>query len=72
MPMFSYTGLSLVPGSQTTLVDLYSKCGKLVEARPVFDKMAETTGIRDIQLWNTMIAGHAEAGDMEAARSLFE
>ncbi|GKF54805.1 pentatricopeptide repeat-containing protein, partial [Tanacetum coccineum] len=34
------------------LVDLYCKCGRLVDARKVFDKMWE----KDVAVWNAMVA----------------
>ncbi|XP_076952917.1 pentatricopeptide repeat-containing protein At3g16610-like [Bidens hawaiensis] len=37
----------------TALVDFYTKCGLLGEARQVFDKMTR----RDVVAWNAMIAG---------------
>ncbi|WOL16177.1 pentatricopeptide repeat-containing protein [Canna indica] len=56
---------------QTTLIDFYSKCKRLTEARQVFDGIARA-GLDDVQACNTMIAGYAEAGDMVAACALFE
>ncbi|GKA74600.1 pentatricopeptide repeat-containing protein, partial [Tanacetum coccineum] len=35
------------------LVDLYCKCGRLVDARKVFDKMWD----KDVAVWNAMVAG---------------
>ncbi|GKB17586.1 pentatricopeptide repeat-containing protein [Tanacetum coccineum] len=35
------------------LVDLYCKCGRLVDARKVFDKMWD----KDVVVWNAMVAG---------------
>ncbi|KAL4592097.1 hypothetical protein LXL04_005080 [Taraxacum kok-saghyz] len=42
----------------TALVDFYSKCGLLDDARQVFDKMSN----RDIVAWNAMIAGSSLHG----------
>ncbi|XP_011623452.2 pentatricopeptide repeat-containing protein At3g16610 [Amborella trichopoda] len=42
----------------TALIDMYSKCGNLGEARAVFDKMIK----RDIVAWNAMISGLAFHG----------
>ncbi|KAL6989146.1 hypothetical protein U1Q18_014898 [Sarracenia purpurea var. burkii] len=47
----------------TALVDFYTKCECLIEAREVFDNMSE----RDVVAWNAMIAGsslHGLYGDM--------
>jgi pentatricopeptide repeat protein len=52
----------------TTLVDLYAKCGRLDDARRVFDRLL----VKDAQLYNTMIAAYIEAGDVESAEKLFE
>ncbi|KAJ4969439.1 hypothetical protein NE237_016140 [Protea cynaroides] len=53
---------------QTPLIDFYAKCGLVEDARQLFDRMT----VRDIQAWNTMIAGYAMSGNMDAARSLFQ
>ncbi|GAB2282562.1 hypothetical protein Dimus_017102 [Dionaea muscipula] len=50
------------------LLDLYTKCQSLDDARKVFDKMAE----RDLCSWNTMISGYARVGRMDEARKLFD
>ncbi|BFG38941.1 hypothetical protein CerSpe_252150 [Prunus speciosa] len=49
------------------LIDLYAKCGSLVDAQKVFDEMAE----RDLCSWNTMISGYAKVGQLGEARKLF-
>ncbi|XP_024516600.1 pentatricopeptide repeat-containing protein At3g09040, mitochondrial-like [Selaginella moellendorffii] len=50
-----------------TLVDMYAKCGSVVEACQVFDKMEE----RNTVSWNTVIMRVAQSGDGELALSLF-
>eukprot|EP01018_Ginkgo_biloba_P028281 Gb_00409 [translate_table: standard] len=50
------------------LVDMYAKCGSLVDARHMFNKML----IRNLFSWNTIIAGYAKCGNMEDAQKLFE
>ncbi|KAL5156918.1 UDP-galactose/UDP-glucose transporter 5B [Glycine soja] len=50
------------------LLDMYSKCGSLVDAQMLFDEM----GHRDLCSWNTMIAGYAKLGRLEQARKLFD
>ncbi|XP_010278232.1 PREDICTED: pentatricopeptide repeat-containing protein At4g37170 [Nelumbo nucifera] len=59
-----------VPGIfiSNRLLDLYSKCESLADARKLFDEMTE----RDLCSWNTMISGYAKAGQLEEARLLFE
>ncbi|KAF3454170.1 hypothetical protein FNV43_RR04617 [Rhamnella rubrinervis] len=53
---------------QTALVDLYVKCGSLVYARKVFDKMKE----RNIISWSTMISGYGMHGFAGEALKLFD
>eukprot|EP01018_Ginkgo_biloba_P008463 Gb_26310 [translate_table: standard] len=50
------------------LVDMYSKCGSLDNARMVFDKMPE----RNVVSWTAMIAGYAQIGFVDEAHKLFE
>ncbi|XP_024524808.1 pentatricopeptide repeat-containing protein At2g13600-like [Selaginella moellendorffii] len=50
-----------------TLIDMYAKCGKLEEARKVFDGMAG----RDVVSWNAMIQGSVGSGDSKLALELF-
>ncbi|PRQ49969.1 putative tetratricopeptide-like helical domain, DYW domain-containing protein [Rosa chinensis] len=52
---------------ETSLVDLYVKCGSLVYARKVFDKMQE----RNIISWSTMISGYGMHGHGREAVNLF-
>eukprot|EP01018_Ginkgo_biloba_P030204 Gb_10726 [translate_table: standard] len=40
----------------SALVDMYAKCGKVENARQVFDKMY----LRDVGLWTAMIAGYTQ------------
>eukprot|EP01018_Ginkgo_biloba_P005421 Gb_25283 [translate_table: standard] len=47
----------------TALVDMYAKCGRVENARQVFDKMFT----RDVVSWNALIAGYTQNGhDVEA------
>ncbi|KAH9319155.1 hypothetical protein KI387_020924, partial [Taxus chinensis] len=50
------------------LVNMYSKCGSIKDARNVFDNMAQ----QNIVSWNVMIAGYAQQGFGEEALELFE
>ncbi|EYU27564.1 hypothetical protein MIMGU_mgv1a019698mg [Erythranthe guttata] len=52
---------------QSALVDLHSKCGKMEDARCVFDSM-ET---RDLVCWNAMIGGYAAQGLSDDAILVF-
>ncbi|OWM91466.1 hypothetical protein CDL15_Pgr017384 [Punica granatum] len=49
------------------LVDMYSKCGRLNEARKVFDRMP----IRNLVSETSMVSGYAKAGSLKAARVMF-
>ena len=40
----------------TALVDMYAKCGALVKAQEVFDKLLE----RNVITWNALVAGYAQ------------
>ena len=61
---------NFVPGIfiSNRFLDLYSKCGSLVDAGKLFDEM----GHRDLCSWNTMIAGYAKIGRLDQARKLFD
>lgn len=51
-----------------SLVDMYSKCGKLEAARQVFDMISE----KDVYTWNSMIGGYCQAGYCGVAHDLFK
>jgi pentatricopeptide repeat protein len=53
---------------ETALIDLYVKCGSLVYARKVFDKMQE----RNIISWSTLISGYGIHGHGREALYLFD
>ena len=50
------------------LVNMYEKCGSLVAARKVFDRMPE----RDTLSWTAIIAAYANRGDGKHTLQLFE
>jgi pentatricopeptide repeat protein len=50
------------------LVDMYAKCGRIEDARSVFDKMRK----RDLVSWNAMISAYAQNGDVDESRRLFQ
>ncbi|XP_051119330.1 pentatricopeptide repeat-containing protein At5g50390, chloroplastic [Andrographis paniculata] len=50
-----------------TLIDMYSKCGSIENARCAFDKMLEKTTVA----WNSIIAGYAFHGYSEEALSMY-
>ncbi|KFK33203.1 hypothetical protein AALP_AA6G344000 [Arabis alpina] len=51
---------------KNVLVNMYLKCGRMDEARFVFDRMER----RDVIAWTSMINGYAEDGDVKSALEL--
>lgn len=51
----------------TSLVHMYSQCGKLEDARVMFDRMPE----RHVVSWNAMIAAYAQHGQGKEALHIF-
>lgn len=51
----------------TTLVDMYSKCGNLESAKRCFDRMLQ----HDVVSWSTIIAGYGSNGKGETALKLY-
>ncbi|KAL8152231.1 hypothetical protein V2J09_009991 [Rumex salicifolius] len=49
------------------LVDMYAKCGKIAEARRIFDRMR----VRNVISETSMVCGYAKASSVSAAKSLF-
>ncbi|KAJ0988580.1 hypothetical protein J5N97_006936 [Dioscorea zingiberensis] len=60
-------GISLDLYAGSALIDVYSKCSGVDDARRVFDEMNE----RDLVVWNAMIFGYAQNGRGEEAVKLF-
>lgn len=52
---------------ENALVDMYAKCGCLLEAREVFDKMM----LRDVASWTSMISAYGMCGQGRNAVELF-
>eukprot|EP01018_Ginkgo_biloba_P013192 Gb_32452 [translate_table: standard] len=50
-----------------TLIDMYAKCGRVGDARNLFDKMPQ----RDVVSWNVMIAAYTRHGSSDEALTLF-
>lgn len=61
------SGLETVMMVENALVDAYVKCGSLVDARRLFEKMP----CRDVVSWTSMILGHAQMGDGERALEFY-
>ncbi|XP_071915245.1 pentatricopeptide repeat-containing protein At5g39350-like [Coffea arabica] len=59
-------GLGKKVSVRNALVDMYVKCGKMDEARSVFDKIIE----KDVVTWTTMIHGYSLNGDVRSALGL--
>ncbi|XP_024515653.1 pentatricopeptide repeat-containing protein At1g11290, chloroplastic-like [Selaginella moellendorffii] len=52
---------------ENTLIDAYSKCGSVMDARKVFDRMES----HDVVSWNALILGLVDNGEAELATELF-
>nr|XP_043613020.1 pentatricopeptide repeat-containing protein At5g56310 [Erigeron canadensis] len=50
------------------LIQMYSACGHVCDARKVFDEMF----IRGVAVWNAMVSGYCKVGEVEKGRALFE
>ncbi|KMT01711.1 hypothetical protein BVRB_9g211670 [Beta vulgaris subsp. vulgaris] len=61
-------GFSLDTVANTALIDLYSKWGRIEDARNVFDRMRS----KNVISWNALIAGYGNHGRGEDAVELFE
>ncbi|XP_047325154.1 pentatricopeptide repeat-containing protein At5g56310 [Impatiens glandulifera] len=61
-------GMESCVSVSTSLVQMYSACGCVFDARKVFDETCN----RDVALWNAIVACYAKIGAMEVARELFE
>lgn len=51
----------------SSIVDAYAKCGKMEDARRLFDEMP----VRDIPAWTTLVSGYATWGHLDLAAELF-
>ncbi|XP_072986635.1 pentatricopeptide repeat-containing protein At1g20230-like [Typha latifolia] len=64
----SISGLSSDPFIESSLVNMYLKCGCLLDAHRVFDKMTQ----KSVVGWSAMIAGYASKGRVKDALRLLE
>ena len=53
---------------KTSLLNMYSKCGSIDDARSIFDNMES----KDIISWNAMISGYGQNGNSKEAIELFQ
>lgn len=59
--------MDFVLSVNNALVTLYSKFGKMVEAREIFNKIPT----KDIVSWNSILSGYINVGQIEEAKSIF-
>lgn len=62
-------GVRMTVPLANALMDMFSKCGDVHEARRVFDSLEKK---RTIVSWTTMISGYARSGLLDVARELFD
>ncbi|KAK2647035.1 hypothetical protein Ddye_022230 [Dipteronia dyeriana] len=61
-------GFDLDPFLQTGLVGMYAACGRIGDARLMFDKMSH----RDVVTWSIMFDGYCQSGHFDDVLKLFE
>ncbi|KAK7308851.1 hypothetical protein RJT34_05134 [Clitoria ternatea] len=64
----SKLGFHSDPFIQTGLVAMYAACGRILDARLLFDKMS----LRDVVTWNIMIDGYCKSGHYDHVLKLYE
>ncbi|KAG4945660.1 hypothetical protein JHK87_041667 [Glycine soja] len=64
---YATRSLDLYIDMQSALVDMYSKCGRVVDARRVFDHML----VKNVFSWTSMIDGYGKNGFPDEALELF-
>ncbi|PIA31121.1 hypothetical protein AQUCO_05200011v1 [Aquilegia coerulea] len=62
------SGLESTAAFSSALIDMYAKCGSIIEARLVFDCEAQ----KDIIVWNALISGYSIHGMAKEAVDVFE
>eukprot|EP00250_Pteridium_aquilinum_P014600 c22087_g1_i1 orf=558-3443(+) len=63
-----YRAKALDPNMSSALIDMYGKCGNMVDAQDVFDEMQG----RDLVAWSSLITGYAREGECQLAFDLFD
>ncbi|KAI5068823.1 hypothetical protein GOP47_0017168 [Adiantum capillus-veneris] len=62
------TGYDVDPYVGNTLVDMYARCGSMIDSYRVFESLL----VPDIVSWNALITGYAEYGPDQEALNCFE
>ncbi|XP_062163320.1 putative pentatricopeptide repeat-containing protein At3g15130 [Alnus glutinosa] len=62
------TGFQWVPAVANSIIDMYSRCGRISDAAQMFDSMP----VRNLITWNAMIAGYALERSGDRALLLFQ
>ncbi|XP_011623537.1 pentatricopeptide repeat-containing protein At3g09040, mitochondrial [Amborella trichopoda] len=65
--LITRTGFSSDVFTGSSLIDFYTKCGAIEEARRVFEEMK----VKDLVSWNAMLVGYAKNGYAHEALNLF-
>ncbi|KAG9442879.1 hypothetical protein H6P81_018733 [Aristolochia fimbriata] len=65
--LVSVSGFGSDPFVQSSLAHMYVRCGEMVKARKVFDRMDQ----RNVVGWSAMVAGYAREGYITEAMELF-
>ncbi|XP_011622572.2 pentatricopeptide repeat-containing protein At3g02330 [Amborella trichopoda] len=63
-----HLGLELDASVGDALIDMYAKCGSIIDAMAMFKKIP----VRSMVSWNTIITGYAQHGYAKEALDLFE
>ncbi|KAF8399829.1 hypothetical protein HHK36_015701 [Tetracentron sinense] len=50
------------------LIDMYSKCGSIADARTHFDEMVD----KNMVSWNSMVSGYGRSKNMDVAKRIFD
>ncbi|KAE8733814.1 Pentatricopeptide repeat-containing protein [Hibiscus syriacus] len=61
-------GISVKLTLNNAILDMYTKCGNLEDAKTLFDMMKD----KDIVTWTTVLAGYAKLGAYEEARQILD
>ncbi|XP_068658046.1 pentatricopeptide repeat-containing protein At2g03880, mitochondrial-like [Aristolochia californica] len=54
--------------TENSLVDMYAKCGSLINSQRVFDMMSR----RDVVSWTTIVSAYADMGLLDKAMEIFD